>query len=95
MQLPYSVHGLAGRVDIDVGPTRSPKELGGWPGAAGLTFCEAIVSYPGRGYTGLLGWIQLVRSTDNSSGVPGSSPTRLRCSESYRTRSASVSNRPL
>jgi len=68
MQLPYSVHGPAGTVDIDVGTTRNPKELGAAPGAAGLAFCEAIVGYPGQGYTGLLGWIQLVRSTDNSSG---------------------------
>jgi hypothetical protein len=66
VQLRYSVHGLAGRVDVDVGTTESSEELGAWPGAAGLPFCEATVSYPGRGYQELLGWIQLVRSTDNS-----------------------------
>ena len=38
------------------------------PEALGLPHCQATVAYPGRGYAGMLGWIQLVRSTDNASG---------------------------
>jgi len=68
MRLPFSLHGLPGTVDVTVGPTRDPDELGAWPGAAGLAFCRATISYPGQGYKGLLGWVQLVRSTDNHSG---------------------------
>jgi len=67
MNLPFSLHGLPGAIDVDVGTTRDPEKLRAWPGAAGLVFCEATINYPGKGYTGLLGWIQLVRSTDNSS----------------------------
>jgi hypothetical protein len=66
VHLPFSLRGLPGVVDVNVGTTRDPEELGALPGAAGLAFCEATVSYPGKGYTGMLGWIQLVRSTDNS-----------------------------
>jgi hypothetical protein len=43
VQLRYSVHGLAGRVDVDVGTTESSGELR-VAGAAGLPFCEATVS---------------------------------------------------
>jgi hypothetical protein len=67
MQLPFTLRGHHGTIDVHVGTTRDPGELGTWPGAAGLTFCEATVSYPGQGYTGMMGWIQLVRSTDNNS----------------------------
>jgi len=67
MQLPFLLHDRPGMINVKLGTTRDPEELGTWPGAAGLAFCEAAVSYPGKGYTGLLGWIQLVRSTDNNS----------------------------
>jgi hypothetical protein len=68
VNLGFSLHGFTGAIAIKVRATRRPGELGAAPGAAGLAFCEATVRYPGKGYTGMLGWIQLVRSTDNSSG---------------------------
>ena len=68
MRLPFSLHGLEGRVDVTVDATRNPDDLGAAPGARGLAHCHATVGYAGRGYTGLLGWIQLVRSTDDGSG---------------------------
>ena len=68
MRLPFSLHGLEGRVDVTVDETRNPDDLGAAPGARGLAHCHATVGYAGRGYTGLLGWIQLVRSTDDGSG---------------------------
>ncbi|MGC4903406.1 hypothetical protein ACLQ2Y_29265 [Micromonospora echinospora] len=68
MHLPFSLQGMPGRIDVRVSSTDHPEELGAGPGATGLAHCEATVSYPGQGYSSLLGWIQLVRSTDNSSG---------------------------
>jgi hypothetical protein len=67
MHLPFSLRNSAGHVSITVDATRSPDDLGAAPGALGLAHCHATVDYAGRGYAGLLGWIQLVRSTDNSS----------------------------
>jgi hypothetical protein len=68
MQVPFLLQGSRGQIDVTVGTTQNPERLGAGPGAAGLAHCEATVGYPGTGYTALLGWIQLVRSTDNSSG---------------------------
>jgi hypothetical protein len=67
MHLPFSLRGLAGAVDVTVEVTRDAAALGASPGAVGLPHCHAVVDYPGRGYNGLFGWIQLVRSTDNDS----------------------------
>ena len=67
MILEFSLRGLAGRVDVTVGVTQDPEALGAPPGATGLAHCHASIEYPGGGYAGLLGWIQMVRSTDNGS----------------------------
>jgi hypothetical protein len=67
MHLPFSLRGIAGAVDIKLDITRNPDELGAMPEAIGLPHCHAAVRYPGLGYAGMLGWIQLVRSTDNNS----------------------------
>lgn len=71
MRLEFSLRGLPGHVDVDVVPVEDREAVGAWPAPAGLPSCEASVSYPGQGYTGLFGWVQLVRSTDNSSGGQG------------------------
>lgn len=64
----FVLRGLSGHVDVEFGVNEEPETVGAWPGAAGLPFCQATVSYPaGRGYLGWMGWIQLVRSTDNLS----------------------------
>lgn len=68
MDLPFTHAGLHGTVRVDVAATDDPTALGAWPQAAGLPHCEAAVDFPGRGYTARLGWVQLVRSTDNHSG---------------------------
>ena len=68
MHLPFSLRGLAGGVEVTIDTTRDPEELGAMPEALGLPYCQATVEYPGRGYAAMLGWIQLVRSTDNASG---------------------------
>src|SRR4051795_8036942 len=68
MHLPFSLRGIAGDVDIKLEITRNPEVLGAMPEAIGLPHCHAAVDYQGLGYAGMLGWVQLVRSTDNNSG---------------------------
>jgi hypothetical protein len=67
MWLDFVLAGTTGQVDISVAGTTDPAGLAAAPGSLGLAVCEATVHHPGRGYTGMLGWIQLVRSTDNAS----------------------------
>ena len=68
MRLPFTLHDHAGTIDITVAATRDPHELGAPACAQGLAHCQATISHPAAGYAALLGWIQLVRSTDNQSG---------------------------
>jgi hypothetical protein len=67
MHLPFSLRGIRGAIDITVDVTRDPKDVGASPGAVGLPHCHAAIEYPGKGYDSLMGWIQMVRSTDNDS----------------------------
>jgi hypothetical protein len=60
--------GLVGRVDVECVPNDDPHAYGSWwPNAFGYPVCTARVAYPGHGYRAMLGWVQLVRSTDNDS----------------------------
>ncbi|MEV4282434.1 hypothetical protein [Actinoplanes xinjiangensis] len=68
MHLPFSLRGIPGTIDVTVDVTRDPDELGASPGAVGLPHCHATIDHPAKGYAGLMGWIQMVRSTDNDSG---------------------------
>ena len=68
MEIPFTHRGQSGRVTVSVSATRSPEALGAWPGALGLANCTATIDYAGHGYRQLFGWVQLVRSTDNTSG---------------------------
>jgi hypothetical protein len=64
----FSWNGVAGRVDVDCVPNDDPAGYGFcWPDALGYPVCTARVTYPGRGYHAMLGWVQLVRSSDNES----------------------------
>lgn len=67
MRLPFTLRGRGGDIDITVDATRDPGELGAPPDAQGLAYCEATITHPANGYAALLGWIQMVRSTDNHS----------------------------
>ena len=61
--------GVAGSVDVECVPNDDPPSYGSWwPDAFGYPVCTARVAYPGRGYRAMLGWVQLVRSSDNDSG---------------------------
>ncbi|WP_229886860.1 hypothetical protein [Streptomyces subrutilus] len=48
-----------------------PAAIGKHPSTRGFPSCTAVVDYPGPGYRALFGWVQLVRSTDNSSAGDG------------------------
>jgi hypothetical protein len=71
MRLEFSLDGLPGHVEVEVAPVGDREAVGAWPAASGLPSCTATVSYPGPGYRGMFGWVQLVRSTDNSTGGEG------------------------
>ncbi|HYJ69255.1 MAG TPA: hypothetical protein VEX15_16515 [Nocardioidaceae bacterium] len=68
MRVDFTLRDLPGRVDVNVAPVDDRPAVAAWPAPAGLPACEATISYPGPGYHGVFGWIQLVRSTDNASG---------------------------
>jgi hypothetical protein len=68
MRFDFQLRNLAGSVDVTVVPNDDPEVFGCRPTARGFPVCTAEVAYEGRGYAAMLGWIQLVRSTDNASG---------------------------
>ena len=50
---------------MTIEPNSDPEALGCAPHARGFPVCTATVRYARRGYLGVLGWIQLVRSSDS------------------------------
>jgi hypothetical protein len=56
-----------GRVVVFVQRTTRAEIIGADEGALGLANCKASIEYSANGYLSLLGWVQLVRSTDNVS----------------------------
>src|SRR5690349_6059803 len=66
MEIPFSHHGHQGRVIINSETTLSPASLGVGDSALGFANCKATIEFSADGYLGLLGWVQLVRSTDNA-----------------------------
>jgi hypothetical protein len=66
MELPFTQQGHRGRVVVSVATTLVPAALGAREGAIDLANCTATIEFAGRGYLQLLGWVQLVRSSDNA-----------------------------
>jgi len=66
MKLPFTHQGHKGSVLVSVTKTIIPGDLGARDGSIGLANCTATVEFAGRGYYQLFGWVQLVRSTDNT-----------------------------
>jgi hypothetical protein len=66
MEIPFTHQGYQGRVIVTLETTLAPPVLGAPEGALGLANCKATIEFTARGYLGLLGWVQLVCSTDNS-----------------------------
>ena len=73
MLLPFSLRGAPGVVDVSVTPNDDPRAWGcdlldpSLPpdAAAGFPVCRATIELPAQGYAAALGWVQLVRSTDD------------------------------
>jgi len=68
VHLPFSLDGLEGVLSIQIERNDDPASVGSFKGSLGLPVCTARVKPTGRGYRAMCGWIQLIRSTDNSSG---------------------------
>jgi hypothetical protein len=66
VEIDFSHDGERGRVSVSLTANDDPPEVGKGRDARGFPMCTATVDYPGRGYRALFGWVQLVRSTDNS-----------------------------
>ncbi|MGW4985972.1 hypothetical protein, partial [Streptomyces mirabilis] len=67
MIIPFLRDGMQGAVTVTLERVDDPAAIGKHPSADGFPCCTAEVDYPGKGYRALFGWVQLVRSTDNSS----------------------------
>jgi hypothetical protein len=68
VEVEFQHDGEGGRVLVTCVPNDDPAAVGKLEVGRGFPVCTAAVEYQGRGYRALFGWIQLVRSTDNSSG---------------------------
>jgi hypothetical protein len=68
VELAFSMHGAQGTVEAFVGVNSDPETLGCRPAALGFPYCSATISHPARGYAAAVGWIQLVRATDDATG---------------------------
>ncbi len=66
MEISFTHQGHRGRVIVSVATTLEPAALGAREGALGLATCTATIEFAGQGYLQLLGWVQLVRSSDNA-----------------------------
>ena len=68
MELEFTWDDHRGHVSVDCRTNHDPAEIGALPGSDGLPTCIATVEFPNLGYRAMFGWVQLVRSSDNSSG---------------------------
>ena len=67
MDIPFALRGLDGHVSVTYSRNDRPELLGARAESSGFPTCHATVDYPAQGYDAVLGWVQLVRSDDNSS----------------------------
>ena len=61
LSLPFSVRGSDGHVDVAVWRSANPESIGCQDWERDFPVCEAKISCEARGYSALMGWIQLVR----------------------------------
>ncbi|OIJ88297.1 hypothetical protein [Streptomyces colonosanans] len=67
MIIPFLRDDTQGSLTVTVERVDDPIAIGKHPSAQGFPSCTAVVDYPEKGYRALFGWVQLVRSTDNTS----------------------------
>jgi len=68
VEIEFWCEGERGSVSVSSVPNDDPAGVGKGEDARGLPVCTATIEYPGRGYRGFFGWVQLVRSDDNAFG---------------------------
>lgn len=68
LEIEFTYRDDRGRVSISCVPDEAPADVGKDEGSRGFPVCTATIDYPGKGYRGLFGWVQLVRSTDSPVG---------------------------
>lgn len=67
MNIPFLRDDMQGSLSVTVEHVDDPAAIGKHSSACGFPCWTAVVDYPGKGYRALFGWVQMVRSTDNSS----------------------------
>lgn len=67
VKLEFTRDGLAGSVTVTVERVRHAPSVGKPATTDGFPCCSAEVDYPALGYRAFFGWVQLVRSSDNTS----------------------------
>jgi hypothetical protein len=60
LRLEFRHAGQPGSVEVEVGSNHEPDSLGTPDYAYGFPYCRATIDHPAPGYTGALGWVQLV-----------------------------------
>jgi hypothetical protein len=95
MEIPFSLHGRAGTVAVEIRRNDDPAALGCTVHARDFPVCTAAVDYAGEGYNALLGWVQLVSSTDGESGEAGFDPDPMSIYQDLATPYAFFGIRPV
>lgn len=67
MDIAFALRGIQGHVSVTYARNDHPELVGSGAESSGFPMCDATVDYPAQGYDAVLGWIQLVRSDDNTS----------------------------
>ena len=67
MNITFVLRGMEGHVSVTYSRNDRPDVVGSSAESSGFPMCHASVNYPAQGYDALLGWVQLVRSDDNTS----------------------------
>lgn len=68
LEATFTWNDLSGAIHVECVANEDPGFWGVWHGKAeGFPVCTATVDYPLCGYRSMLGWVQMVRSTDNES----------------------------
>ena len=67
MDIDFSLRGIDGHVDVTYSRNDRPDLVGSGAASSGFPMCGATVDYAAQGYDAMLGWVQLVRSDDNTS----------------------------
>lgn len=67
MDIEFTLRDVDGLVSVTYSRDDRNEPVGSAAESSGFPTCHASVHYPAQGYDALLGWVQLVRSDDNTS----------------------------